>query len=334
MGEGRHVSFTLAAGGARSRCVAFGRGSALPAAPGEPVDAAVRLEVNRYNGAVEPRLVLRRAQPARPAPIEMVGEPEDALARRSRAELDAAAREPRRRRLRGRRRARPRERAAARRARRRHRRTAGRPRRGRRAGARRHRPRRAPRAPRCATASAASRVASGRRSRATRRSRRATRTSSPSTRPRTPHRARSPDAAGRRAGPTWRGAAPSWSSPARVLPGSSTCAPRSPATARSARPREAGGATRARRCAAMPARQTAPSRGPARSPGGCCACSPSSGSSCSRPTPLAVRAAGSRPHRARALARLPGLCGAPGEGLASSAQPAPRSSPRPAAVAA
>ena len=75
MGEGRHVSFTLAAGGARSRCVSFGRGSALPAAPGEPVDAAVRLEVNRYNGAVEPRLVLRHARPARPAPIEVVGEP-------------------------------------------------------------------------------------------------------------------------------------------------------------------------------------------------------------------------------------------------------------------
>ena len=64
MGEGRHVSFTLAAGGARSRCVAFGRGSSLPAAPGEPVDAAVKLEINRYNGAVEPRLVLRHAQPA------------------------------------------------------------------------------------------------------------------------------------------------------------------------------------------------------------------------------------------------------------------------------
>ncbi len=75
MGEGRHVSFTLAAGGARSRCVSFGRGSSLPAAPGVPVDAAVRLEVNRYNGAVEPRLVLRHAQPARPAPIEIVGEP-------------------------------------------------------------------------------------------------------------------------------------------------------------------------------------------------------------------------------------------------------------------
>ena len=66
MGEGKHVSFTLAAGGARSRCVAFGRGSSLPAAPGEPVDAAVRLEVNRYNGAVEPRLVLRHARPAAP----------------------------------------------------------------------------------------------------------------------------------------------------------------------------------------------------------------------------------------------------------------------------
>ena len=74
MGEGRHVAFTLAAGGARSRCVSFGRGSALPAGPGEPVDAAVRLEVNRYNGAVEPRLVLRHAQPARPAPIALVGE--------------------------------------------------------------------------------------------------------------------------------------------------------------------------------------------------------------------------------------------------------------------
>ena len=91
MGEGRHVSFTLAAGGARSRCVAFGGGSSLPAAPGEPVDAAVRLEINRYNGAVEPRLVLRRAQPARPAPIEIVGEPrfEDALRAELERDLDA-----------------------------------------------------------------------------------------------------------------------------------------------------------------------------------------------------------------------------------------------------
>ena len=91
MGEGRHVSFTLAAGGARSRCVAFGRGSALPAAPGEPVDAAVRLEVNRYNGAVEPRLVLRQAQPARPAPIRVVGEPDPAEALRAELAADLGA---------------------------------------------------------------------------------------------------------------------------------------------------------------------------------------------------------------------------------------------------
>ena len=58
MGEGRHVAFSLAAGGARSRCVRFGDGSSLPAEPGEPVDAAVRLEVNRYNGSTEPRLML------------------------------------------------------------------------------------------------------------------------------------------------------------------------------------------------------------------------------------------------------------------------------------
>jgi single-stranded-DNA-specific exonuclease len=75
LGEGRHVAFTLASGGARSRCVAFGRGAGLPAVPATPVDAAVRLEVNRYNGAVEPRLVLRHARPARPAPITIVGEP-------------------------------------------------------------------------------------------------------------------------------------------------------------------------------------------------------------------------------------------------------------------
>ncbi len=75
MGEGRHVAFTLHAGGARSRCVQFGAGSRLPAEPDEPVDAAVRLEANRWNGAVEPRLVLRHARPSRPAPIEIVGEP-------------------------------------------------------------------------------------------------------------------------------------------------------------------------------------------------------------------------------------------------------------------
>jgi single-stranded-DNA-specific exonuclease len=76
LGEGRHVAFTLHAGGARSRCVQFGAGSRLPAGPDEPVDAAVRLEANRWNGAVEPRLVLRHARPTRPPPIEILGEPD------------------------------------------------------------------------------------------------------------------------------------------------------------------------------------------------------------------------------------------------------------------
>lgn len=75
LGEGRHVAFSVHAGGARSRCVAFGQGGALPAAPGEPVDVAVRLEADRFNGSVAARLVLRHAAAARPAPIELIGEP-------------------------------------------------------------------------------------------------------------------------------------------------------------------------------------------------------------------------------------------------------------------
>ncbi len=75
MGEGRHVAFTLAAGGARSRCVMFGGGSKLPAEPGEPVGAVVRLERNHWNGTTEPRLILRHAHRALPKGIEVLGEP-------------------------------------------------------------------------------------------------------------------------------------------------------------------------------------------------------------------------------------------------------------------
>ncbi len=75
MGEGRHVAFTLQAGGARSRCVQFGAGTRLPATGDELVDAAVRLEANRWNGATEPRLVLRHARPAGAGTIDVLGEP-------------------------------------------------------------------------------------------------------------------------------------------------------------------------------------------------------------------------------------------------------------------
>jgi single-stranded-DNA-specific exonuclease len=75
LGEGRHVSFTLTAGGAGSRCVQFGAGTRLPAEPDAPVDAAVRLEVNRWNGSIEPRLVLKAAGPCRSRAIDVLGEP-------------------------------------------------------------------------------------------------------------------------------------------------------------------------------------------------------------------------------------------------------------------
>jgi single-stranded-DNA-specific exonuclease len=75
IGEGKHVRFTVEAGGARARAVAFGGGGRLPVPCDEPVDATFALELNEYRGAVEPRLVLRRARPCQPEPIECLGEP-------------------------------------------------------------------------------------------------------------------------------------------------------------------------------------------------------------------------------------------------------------------
>ncbi len=78
MGEGdRHLRFTVAAGGARARAVAFGTSSIDCE---RPLDATFTLELNEYNGSCEPRLVLRDARPCEPAPITLVGEPEDYLA--------------------------------------------------------------------------------------------------------------------------------------------------------------------------------------------------------------------------------------------------------------
>lgn len=62
MGEGKHARFSLHSGAHRALGVAFGR-SSLGVGEGEPVDAAVRLEVNHWNGSVEPRLVLRELYP-------------------------------------------------------------------------------------------------------------------------------------------------------------------------------------------------------------------------------------------------------------------------------
>jgi single-stranded-DNA-specific exonuclease len=75
--EQRHLRFTVQAGGHRARAVAFGV-NRLP--EGEVHDATFTLELNEWNGAVEPRLVLRHAQPPAPAAIELVGEPADPVA--------------------------------------------------------------------------------------------------------------------------------------------------------------------------------------------------------------------------------------------------------------
>ena len=71
MGEGKHLRFSLHSGGRRALGVAFGR-SSIGVAEDEAVDAAVRLEVNRWNGSVEPRLLLREAHRA-PTPCECPG---------------------------------------------------------------------------------------------------------------------------------------------------------------------------------------------------------------------------------------------------------------------
>jgi single-stranded-DNA-specific exonuclease len=62
MGEGKHARFSLHSGAHRALGVAFGR-SQLGVGEDDPVDAAVRLEVNRWNGSVEPRVVLRELYP-------------------------------------------------------------------------------------------------------------------------------------------------------------------------------------------------------------------------------------------------------------------------------
>ncbi len=73
MGEGKHARFSLHSGAHRALGVAFGRAS-LGVGEDDPVDAAVRLEVNRWNGSVEPRVVLRELYPRETAEVEAAEE--------------------------------------------------------------------------------------------------------------------------------------------------------------------------------------------------------------------------------------------------------------------
>jgi single-stranded-DNA-specific exonuclease len=76
MGEGKHARFSVEAGGVRAGAVAFG---VSKVDCDGPLDATFSLELNEFNGGVEPRLVLRNARPCAPPPITVVGEPEDYL---------------------------------------------------------------------------------------------------------------------------------------------------------------------------------------------------------------------------------------------------------------
>jgi len=62
MGEGKHARFSLHSGAHRALGVAFGRPS-LGVGEDDVVDVAVRLEVNQWNGAVEPQVILRELYP-------------------------------------------------------------------------------------------------------------------------------------------------------------------------------------------------------------------------------------------------------------------------------
>ncbi len=76
MGEGRHLRFTVEAGGRRASAVAF-QTTALPEGHDTGVDVTFALERNEWNGVVEPRLLLKRALPCDPGPITLLGEPEE-----------------------------------------------------------------------------------------------------------------------------------------------------------------------------------------------------------------------------------------------------------------
>ena len=61
--EGRHSRFALDSGAASALGVAFGSSPARVEGDGSPVDASVSLELNQWNGSIEPRVVLRELYP-------------------------------------------------------------------------------------------------------------------------------------------------------------------------------------------------------------------------------------------------------------------------------
>ncbi|MGH2993411.1 MAG: DHHA1 domain-containing protein, partial [Solirubrobacterales bacterium] len=63
MGDGKHARFSVHSGAARAVGVAFGVNGSLSTIDDSPVDLSVCLELNQWNGAVEPRVVLNELYP-------------------------------------------------------------------------------------------------------------------------------------------------------------------------------------------------------------------------------------------------------------------------------
>ena len=89
-GRGATPRFMVSSGGVRARAVRFGCAGGSPSSPARPSTRPSALERNFWNGAVEPRLVLRHARPCAPDAIALLGEPDDYLG----AALDAPDLDP------------------------------------------------------------------------------------------------------------------------------------------------------------------------------------------------------------------------------------------------
>jgi single-stranded-DNA-specific exonuclease len=61
--EGKHSRFNLESGSGRAMGVAFGMNGEVTKREGETLDLAIELEVDRWNGGVQPRVVLRELYP-------------------------------------------------------------------------------------------------------------------------------------------------------------------------------------------------------------------------------------------------------------------------------
>ena len=77
MGEGdRHARFTITSGSSRALGVAFGVNGSLVTASGKgPIDVSLELELNEWNGAVEPRVVLGEVYPCGAGESDGGGDP-------------------------------------------------------------------------------------------------------------------------------------------------------------------------------------------------------------------------------------------------------------------